>query len=121
MVMRFHQSRCWACCLRALHGVFLDLQCASWKMSMGYPSGPKLQLGGFLDQRIGLCILPLVKVNDGQLAQRRRARRSTSRYSFSALSYCSAAKVASARDRSCSLVGSSLEQAAFATLFLQVR
>ncbi len=45
---------------------------------MGYPSGPKLQLGGFLDQRIGLCILPLVKVNDGQLAQRRRiVRRQT--------------------------------------------
>src|SRR5215510_4646183 len=42
------------------------------------------------------------------------ASRSTSRYSFSALSYCPAAKAALARDRSCSLVGSSLVQPAFA-------
>ena len=43
------------------------------------------------------------------------ASRSTSRYSFSALSYCPAAKASLARDRSWSLVGSALEQPALAT------
>src|ERR1700719_2851516 len=38
-------------------------------------------------------------------------RRSTSRKSFSALSYCSAAKASLARERICSPVGSALEQA----------
>src|SRR5262245_33844074 len=54
-------------------------------------------------------------VNSRNAAGSSGARRSTSRYSFSALSYCSAARAASARDRSCSLVASFLEQAAFAS------
>src|SRR5262245_54409775 len=53
-----------------------------------------------------------MKPNWRSAARSSGASLSTSRYSFSALSYCSAAKYSLARDKIWSLVGSSLEQPA---------